>query len=742
LTRARRELLISAAFAFWGFTIAAAMLVVWRRPAPPGQMMGLAKTQGFDAHGPLLWMAGLILLPIALPLLLKPLTRRLADGAAWARNAVLTAPLVTLWIVTINATVGRAIVPCAIVVAISAALARRELRFTRYDVALVPTFLTTLLALIDITKTSAHDCAIYTALLVFALRVAVSFVPSPLPPGLAFLVAPLALVLQTGFFARDQRYFGWHVLVIVLVSPFLARFFMRDRRRAVRVLVLVAYPLALFSYWNAISATTAEGKPRVNFFEYGHPLLPANEYVRGELPYRDVLPAHGLIEDGGFDALVFATGDVTAGRALKAREVVGTLTAVALYALAWAVTGSPHAAVIAVLLAIMSGTFTPTIRMLAPIATLALIAGAVRWRRPRWFAYAAFGSVVCGAISIDFGAYTFLTLLVAWFRARPLSSEVGSDPTSLLNARSPWRYPAIGLAAGVIPLFGGFAVFGILDDFVRGTFLEVASVGPAYTLGFFAPPAALAERKFFPEVLALALDPQVVAYLLWPLLAIFAGATLTRRWPRRFEPLVLVALWSAVTGISYAERHHLYFGMVAMVLLIAAIRRRFYFAILLAILIANPTVHLSVLGINRTTRKPPADWVEIPDLPRARGAYWHIADAKAIASVRKYLALSMRPDETFFDFTNSGALYFLMRRDCPIREYEVAFYQSDAQQREVIRRIDSNPKIRAALMPASPHGRFAVDIPNAWRAPLVHQYLVDHFEPDFEEGEVVFWRRK
>ena len=45
-------------------------------------------------------------------------------------------------------------------------------------------------------------------------------------------------------------------------------------------------------------------------------------------------------------------------------------------------------------------------------------------------------------------------------------------------------------------------------------------------------------------------------------------------------------------------------------------------------------------------------------------------------------------------------------------------------------------------MPATPHGRFAVDIPNQWRAPLVHQYLVDHFEPDFEEGEIVFWRRK
>jgi hypothetical protein len=87
-------------------------------------------------------------------------------------------------------------------------------------------------------------------------------------------------------------------------------------------------------------------------------------------------------------------------------------------------------------------------------------------------------------------------------------------------------------------------------------------------------------------------------------------------------------------------------------------------------------------------------------------------------------------------------LYFLFRRDCPIREYEVAFYETEAAQREVIRRIESNPKIRAALVTASPHGRFTIDgVPNFERAPLVWQYLQENFHPDFAEGDVVFWRR-
>lgn len=737
MSRERRELLLSAAFALWGFCIAAAMIVIWRKPAPPDQMMGLAKTMGFAANGPLLWMGCLILLPIALPLALRPIARLLADGATWAMNTTLLAPVITLWMITLHISVARAIVPCAIAVAIATAFRHREPRFTRHDIVLFPAFLATLLALIDLTRDSSHNCAIYAAILILILRIAVTYVPSPLPAGLAFLVAPLALVLQTGFFARDQRYFGWHGLALVVLSPFVVRRFLHNRQRAVRLLALAIYPLALFAYWNAMNTTTAEGKPRVAFFEYGHPLLPAAEYLRGELPYRDVLPAHGLIEDGGFDALVFATGEVTAGRALKTREVIGTLTAVALYALAWAVTGSPHAAFLAVLLSIMSGAFAPALRLLAPVATLALLAAAVRWRRPRWFGYAAFGTVVCGATSLDFGAYTFVTLIVALLRTRP--------PLRHLAMRG----AAIGIAAGVVPLFGGLAIFGVLDDFFRGTFIEVLGVGPAYTLGFLVPPAIMSERKFFPEVLAVALVPGVVNYFVWPILAVFAGATLTRRWPRRFEPLVLLALWSVFTGISYAERHHLYFGMTGMVLFVAAIlwllRRRSSLAvaaIVAAVVIANPTTHLSIVGVNRARRAPPADWVEIRDLPRARGAYWHISDAKAIASVRKYLALSMRADETFLDFANSGALYFLFRRDCPIREYEVAFYQTDEQQREVIRRIEANPKIRAVLVAGTPHGRFTVDIPNSWRAPLVHQYILDHFEPDFEEGEVVFWRRK
>src|SRR5207244_10927056 len=99
------------------------------------------------------------------------------------------------------------------------------------------------------------------------------------------------------------------------------------------------------------------------------------------------------------------------------------------------------------------------------------------------------------------------------------------------------------------------------------------------------------------------------------------------------------------------------------------------------------------------------------------------------------------PGATVFYCTARGPLYFLFDRDCPIRQIEVAFYGPEDRQREVIARIEQYPTIRAALVPPSADSPDVDGVPNAVRAPLVWQYLQQHFTPDFQEGDVVFWRR-
>jgi hypothetical protein len=727
----RRERLLCLAFAAWGLAIAIALVSLWHRPAPPGQLPGFATAAGIDAHGPFRWIAGLMLLPIIFAAALRPIAQRLSR-AAWTTYAVIAAVLFTFWLVTIGRDPWWALGAVTIVIVAAMAFRDRELGWSRGDAVLVPTFLATYLGLLDAVPSLRHDRVMFVAaLLVVALRIAIGLIPSRVSPHLAFAIAPLGLVLTAGFFARDQRYFGWHVLAFVVITPFALRFTRVGWRR---LLVFVVYPLALYAYSNATSLVTAEGKGRVNFFEDGHSLLPASEYLRGERPYRDILPAHGLIEDGAFDYAAMQLGGVNVGTTTKARAVVGNLNSIALYALAFAVTGSAEGAVFAVLLGFMTGTYTAHVRLLPALIVLACVAAAVRRRRPRLLVFAGFVAVLAGATSLDFGFYSVATLAIACIRMRR------------------FREAIIGIACAAIPLFASFAIFGILDDFVRGTFVETLSAGPAYVMDLFTPPELMRRVPNFPDVFAVLLDRPVFAYVFWCVAALFTAVTITRAPRRRIEPVVLLGAFVTLTAISYGERHHLYFtSVIATLIVFVAMRllrtRQHALAAIVigaAITLAGPTTHMGVLGWMRLSRGPVEEnWVEIANLPRARGAFVHRNDAAQIESARKYVSLSLAPDETFFDFTNRGLLYFLLRRDCPIREYEVAFYETEAGQREIIRRIEANPKIRAALVPTHPKSPFAVDgIPNADRAPLVWQYLQENFAPDFEEGDITFWRRK
>ncbi|HEY0142751.1 MAG TPA: hypothetical protein VGF48_17760 [Thermoanaerobaculia bacterium] len=605
----------SAALALLGLLLAIALFPVWDRPAPEGQLPGLATKLNFDAQGPFRWVAGLIVLPLLLPLL-------------FARKKAVAPP--------------------------------PRSKTMRRSFVLVPVFLA------------------------------------------AFLVTmELFPKLDLG-----------HCILVALAVVFLfAR--VRIPRRA---LAFVIYPLLLYGYCHATYVITAERAPRVSMFEDGHSLMPAAEYLRGERPYVDMLPGHGLLEDGFFDYLALHVVQPEIGSTLRARFVVGCFNAVALYFLVFAATASGEAAMLAVLFAISGGMLTPVIRVLPALIALAFLMQFARTRNARWLIGAGFFNVVQGAMSIDFAFYTLVTLVVA-----------------VVRQRRGWKHAAIGILAGVVPLFGAFALFGILGAFFRGTFVEVLSLGPVYTLGMFAKPQHWRETAL---------------YALWCLAAIFAGATVVRRPMRRTEPLFLIAIWMMLAAISYAERQHLYWHWLAPAFVAGGVwllmRRRHALApltMVAAIVIAAPMTHLTVVHTFRHAQGSlDPRWRPVPNVPRARGALFLDYDRRVIASVARYLP-TLAPDETFLDFTNRGLLYFLFDRDCPIRYYEVAFYETEERQREVITALEANPKIRAVLVPG-PIGAYPVDgVRNRDRAPLVWAYLERHFRPDFAEGDVVFWRR-
>jgi hypothetical protein len=758
----RREVWLSAAAALWGLAIAISLASVVSRPAPSGQLPSYATRIGMDAHTPLRFMLLLIGIPIVLPLILRPLIRLLAgpDSQSWSARTAAWSCVAAMWFVVITRSPAWVIACPAIVWAACVALRRRALGFTRDDVILLPTFATVWLAISD-SDLPVEKAVMAAALVILALRIAVSFMRGTLPPAFAFTFAPLGLLLQTSVFG-DFRRAGWPSLLIAVITPFIARPLLRDRRRTLRLIAFVIYPLAVFSYSNAASLSANEGMPRVNLFEHSHPLLPASELLRGEKLYRDILPAHGMLEDGGFDAVVMRLRGATIGSALRARETVVTLGAVGIYALAAAVSGSPHVGILAYFLTVTFGSGAG-LRALPALIALALTVTAIRRRDPRWFAAAAIAVGAAFITSLDYAAYSAIALVVGVLRfsgVRQLAAAIGLRwlATALRGSKLPLperqqaaalRLTAIGAASAAAVLAIGLAIAGVLRDFIDGTFGEALVVFSFYALNLFTPPAGLTQFGHLPEMAIAFLEKSSHLFVLWVIVVIFVAVILPRRRSRQIEALLVVAVFIVVCGISYAERHHLHFHPAASAFMVPGVwlmfRRRWSFApiaALLLVMVAGPTNHIAIVSWLRGSGGPvDPNYVPMYSVPRAGGALFHRNDVATVEAVREYVQTSLQPHETFLDFTNRGLFYFLFNRDCPIRQYEVPFYQHLEQQRDVIRRLDNNPNVRAVLVPPDP-GAFAIDgIPNKDRAPLVWQYIETHFRPHYERGDTVFWRR-
>jgi len=752
---ARRDLILRIGAAIWGFAIAISLLPFWLGPPPPGQLPGYATSMGLDARAPMRFVLSLILVPLLWTFALRPILNILGrdDTKAWARNAFTSSAIGILWFVIIDRNLAWVLIAPAIVLAVSLAMRKINEHFTRRDLILLPVLATTYLALLDLLPRSVEQVLLLSALLVFLVRMAIVLIrrDTGLPPGPCFALAPLGLALQSSFNSYDMRHSPWAPLAFVVISPLLIRALIRDspttqvRFRA--ALRYVIYPLAAYAYISATSQLAAEGMPRADLFEDQQHVVPAAEMLRGEKAYRDIIPAHGFVQDALVDYVAFRTGPVTLGRALKFRGVISGTIIIAHYALVAAATGSPELGLASTFLAMLLGTAGGSIRLLPAIATLALIAYALRRRDPRWLIAAGVGVVVCILTSLDHGAYTLITLLIAVIRF----------PADRKRA---FVSAAIGGGAAGIVAFAAMALDGIAIDFVRVTLFEIASLGPVYTLNVFEAPAALLRANNIPEVLGALLDKSSYLYVFWPVMMMLVVVALTSRTPmaprRRAhrEAFLIIAIYGVLTAISYAERHHLLWLFVAAPLITIAIFRMFRsrnpivrsFApalVILALMIGQPTAHIAIVGALRHAHGPMDSEIRELALPRARGALTKAGDAIVIDVVQRYAASHLQPNETWFDFTNRGNLYFLLERDCPMRQVEVAFYETEERQRDVIRRIEQNPRIRFALMPPEPTDNTAVDgVPNRVRAPLVFAYLQQHFTPDHEEAGVSFWRRK
>lgn len=563
-----------------------------------------------------------------------------------------------------------------------------------------------------------------------------------LEAGAAYLGAA-ALVLPVALLGPRPGAFFVAAGVAVYVVPAIARLvviFVPATPRVSRALVVA---LLLPGSVTALAAATWTRGPRAaDVFEDGHALLPASEYLRGEKPYRDILPGHGLVSDGGLALVQLKIFGDDYGGLSRGENATGLLFNPAFYALGLGATGSPAFGFFGLVLSFLFFPQYVHFRPMASLWTLALVLYAARSkRRSAWYAAGALLPVgLC--IAVEYATYTAAAAAVALWVARGRRLE--HLRRVLLGA--------LASAAAVALVFG---LLGFLGGFLHATFVFVPALLPVYALGFPKLPRPRDAAALWASVG----DPTVLLYAFVALSVVLLGAFLPRA-PRvgpRARAALPVTAWAVAAMPSVLERWHVGYPLfVVPVGLLLLVRwaggwrpwtspfRLVPPALLGAVALARHPVFLSLLLAGQIARpsRGPADYRPLEAPPRARGALFGPTDAKLIASTAAMLRRArLRPDDTWFDFVGAPGLYYLFDRDCPIRYYEVGFYETEDAQREVIRAIEGNPRVRAALV--SGLWPVAIDgVSNDRRAPLVAAYLRERFRPFFREDGVEFWIRK
>ena len=703
-----------------GFVIAAAVAASLPSPAAPGQVPGYAALHGFNPAADVLRLTILAVLPLVGGALgIRVASRPRRHGMAAAEPPAVAQPETRETRLPGTSLLLSAVVAHALAVWTFLAVPLSELGSRGISPAL------SLLGLVAVSFGLAALLGNGEA------RRGARFLAAACP------ILPLALL-------GPRPWAHWLTAGIAgLLLPVLSRFAAGFRPGVERVLrVLLVWVLLPGSVTGLVAAATFRAPIVGDVFEDGHGLLPAAEYKNGELPYRDIVPGHGLVSDGLFQlGLLHLFGDDYLGLK-RGTKIVGVAFLPALYALGWAASGSAAVGFGGLLLTLVLLPAYLFVRALLSIWTLVLAIYASRTKK-------AAAWIACGAalplglcVAVDFTAYAGAAVAVALWVAR------GNRRDHLLRVLA-----GAAVSAAAIALI--LARYGILAGFVRTTFVDIPSLLPVYALGF--PPLEPSEDGLGPG--AWLRSQTALAYLFLALSAVVCGALLPRgpRVGARARGLLPVLAWIGCGMLSVIERHHVTYPLlvapVGLLLLLRWARgwRRWTTAgalasgLLLAVLVLGRRPLSFVSGVGNALVDPwtPPGTRPVEGVPRARGAVFLPPDANLIEATSAMIReADLGPEETWLDFANAPGLYYLFDRDCPIRYYEVPFYETDAAQREVIAAVSSNPRVRMVLVHSGLLAQTIDDISNFERAPLVAAFLRERFRPFSSPGPVEFWIRK
>lgn len=550
------------------------------------------------------------------------------------------------------------------------------------------------------------------------------------------------------------------VLVVTLLAVSILTallMIMRSEPRPIiveRLLVWVAVPLLLFALSYASTATLSRW---VDLFHRGESIGPASDYLRGKRPFLDVLPLHGLLEDGLLDAglmTIFGrSAEVSAHRAV----ILSSMMLPAVWILGWVVFGSlPLALATAALGLVMSADNQ---RAVFELFALALLLASVR-RESRWMAFGA-GSVAALALffSLDTGLYTVAAALLA-FAMLPVISR---DPEPRRLARLLVVFLA-GVFVASLPFLALLASHGALKEFVEISFITIPGlVDAVWSLPY---PDLLEQARQSPGTRSLFDVAFTLRFLINPLVIALAILVVIRRGLRRdgdgfdrsFAILAVFALVTQRSALGRADFPHQWFSAFLIGPLIIALLVVLWRATGELRRTARPGAQVLLAAVAAIAIPASLALLWVPGLVGQRlsdtVAYRNrmvggegFEDAPGKISARRIERVSaaireLSNDQDFiFDFSNQPAFYFFADRPNPTRFYQAPILSAEAFQLEAIRDLERTAP--AVILMSSPEGYHRFDgITNEQRAPMVAAWIHHHYGFERNAEGVELWTRR
>ena len=544
------------------------------------------------------------------------------------------------------------------------------------------------------------------------------------------------------------------LVVIGLVAWRLRRPMSARAARNVSAYLTIPALIYLFSY-----CSTAAMTQFVDLFHRGEAIGPASDYLRGEVPFRDVFALHGMLEDGLLDAWLMELFGRSLDVAVMRTVVVGAFLGVAIWFLGIAVFDSIPLALLCV--AVGSWTTAENNRTFFQVAAVALFWNALR-RRSRLSA--VFSGIFAGValfFSYEIGLYTIVgalaTAVLLWIASRRVAWDGLAPAQAAL-------FFTLGVALGAAPFAIYLALHGALDDFVVTSFVTIPRIIDAVWSLPFPDIVSTFRRNLTVHTFAEFVLYEKFHLIVSPLVIAIAAVYFIHRWLRRRVDRLDYALLVLTVFATVAQRTA--FGRVSFT--------HQYFA---AFLIGPLMVLLGVLA-GRALRDLWRDGSEgtrafvatlvaaaipvvavlfwIPDLVDARlreftRYYYRLLaperDAKAemthwrIHDVSRDLRELTRPNEPVFDFSNQPAFYFFADRPNPTRFYQVPILSPRPFQAETIAALErAKPKV---ILRRSPELYDQFDgVSNDLRAQAVSAYIDELYRFHKAVRGVELWTRR